>query len=292
MPPQKQGALDYWDNGHEIFPLIPGKKLPAVKWGQDWEEYHFTSREQVANYWDEHPDANVGVHCGKSAIFVMDFDSYDAMDRFARLWFHHEGSELADYGTPVVRTRRGWQVLFDAPDPPLHNTTPLIRMSRCGHDELGEGIDTRGADGMVVGVGSVTCYDGDGNRVPPHTYRLISGDLAKPLPLPSWLEQLLRGFERHPSPRSRSTRTWKSSRYAEQQVRDRCARLAVALPGNRNSLLNKTAWQLQPAMSALGPEYVEAELLAAAVQAELPEDEARRTIRSGLYATTTKETTT
>jgi hypothetical protein len=187
MPPQKRGALAYWDAGFEPFPLIPGKKLPAVRWGQDWEKYHFTRRDEVAAYWDQHPDANVGVHCGRSALFVMDFDSYDAMERFARLWFHHEGSELADYGTPVVRTRRGWQFLFDAPADPLHNTTPLIRTSRCGHDELGEGIDTRGADGMVVGVGSVTCFDSDGNRVPPYTYQLISGNLDKTLLLPAWL---------------------------------------------------------------------------------------------------------
>ena len=279
---QKQGALAYWDAGFEPFPLVSGKKIPAVRWVQDWEECHFTSRDKVAGDWDQHPDANVGVHCGRSALFVADFDSYDAMDRFARLWYHHERSELADYGTPIVPTRHGWHVLFDAPDPPLYNTTPQIRTSRCGHDELGEGIDTRGADGMVVGVGSVVCYDGAGNRVTPYTYQLGSGDLGKTLPLRPWLESMLRSYERRSRPRSRRrTEAWPSG-FAEQRLRDQCARLAAAPPGNRNTLLNKTAWQLQPAVSALGPEVVEAELLAAAVQAGLLEDEAERTIRSGL----------
>lgn len=84
----KEYALAYWDAGWSIFPLTPGEKTPhfdllkraghVTRDGAgSWAPFalkHIT-REQTAAFWDQDPNANIGVACGRtSGITVIDID--------------------------------------------------------------------------------------------------------------------------------------------------------------------------------------------------------------------------
>lgn len=256
-----------WDAGYEPFPLAPNSKIAVVRWRRDWDERHFQSRDQVADWWTRHPDHNVGVNCEASALLAVDLDGPAAAARFADLWYEHQDAELADYGTPVIRTPRpGLHYYFTMPHKPLRNTA----------GKLGEGIDTRGAGGMVVGPGSV--IDGV-------SYGLVSGRLEVTRPLPGSLEELLRWVSGRSTRCAPPTVSWPRglsiSRLA--QARDR---VAAALPGYRNPTLNTQAWGLRPALAALGYEAIEEVLfMASEANGLVAEDgiaSVRATIRSGL----------
>ena len=263
MSNQKDSALTLFDAGFAPFPIAENSKIPLVRWTLDYA----TEREQVEDWWSNWPNDNIGINCKESALFVGDLDSADAARRYARLWTAMEGEHPNHYGTPIIKTPRGWHYWYDMPDPPLHNTVSL----------LGEGIDTRGAGGMVLGPGSVI----DGVQ-----YRMVSGDLptTRPRPLPGWLEQRLREFERPAASAPAEPVTPWTEAFARVMLAEVPKRIAVALPGRRNKVLYKASFRLRPALDALGYDRVEDELLAAAGQNGLPEYEARKTIRSALTA--------
>jgi hypothetical protein len=72
------------------------------------------------------------------------------------------------------------------------------------------------------------------------------------------------------------------SRYFDAAIQRECEAVASAGPGKRNVELNRAAYAL--ARLAIPDGRIEAELLAAAKRAGLPEHEARRTIASALRA--------
>src|ERR1700733_12182705 len=106
---QKAAALALVHLGYGIFPLVPDRKIPPE--GMHWREMFTYDPGQVADWWSKFPDDNIGVNCEASGLLVIDLDSEEAADRFVRLWYHHEGTELADSGTPIIWTRPGrWQI--------------------------------------------------------------------------------------------------------------------------------------------------------------------------------------
>ena len=99
-----QAALWYLENQH--FSVIPIKanKKPFIK----WTEYQTTlpTREQVKNWWERYPNANIGIVTGEvSGIDVIDCDSEagkNAIEDF-----------LPDiFITPVSKTPKGWHYYF------------------------------------------------------------------------------------------------------------------------------------------------------------------------------------
>lgn len=268
-------ALALWDAGYEFFPLPPGSKTTAgsgIRWRADWEACRFANRAAVADYWRENPGANIGIECEKSRLLVIDLDGLEAAEAFARLWRDCEGT--AEYGCPIIRTRRGWHLYFALPGEPLLRNT---------ESKLMPGVDTRGAGGMVVAPGSMVRYDSDGNLIPPVTYELESGDLANPPPLPAWLEQRLRACQ--PVVRDYAPVAPWSETHARIMLAEIPLRVAVALPGRRNRVLNREAWRMRPGLAALGYDTVYDALWAAAEQSGLAGEEHSKTeatIRSGL----------
>jgi KaiC/GvpD/RAD55 family RecA-like ATPase len=68
----KDTALKYLKNGKSIFPVGKNKK-PLVKW--DEYQRRLATIEEVENWWDTYPDANIGLVTGKiSNLTVVDFD--------------------------------------------------------------------------------------------------------------------------------------------------------------------------------------------------------------------------
>lgn len=92
-------AAAYWFNyGFNVIPIIPGKKIPAVKWGP-WLDG--LSNEKIAKHWARNPDHELGFVVGDNTI-VFDADSPASMAAIAEI-------EKAFGLTPnlVVKTRKG-----------------------------------------------------------------------------------------------------------------------------------------------------------------------------------------
>jgi len=65
-------ALWYAGHGWKVFPLKPRSKAPATAHGyQD----AITDADQVAAWWQQAPDANVGIAAAPSGLIVLDFDA-------------------------------------------------------------------------------------------------------------------------------------------------------------------------------------------------------------------------
>ena len=61
----------YMDNGQHC--ARPGKHSWMV---ESWSKESTTNADTIAGWWKRHPDASIGIDCGKSGIVVVDFDTY------------------------------------------------------------------------------------------------------------------------------------------------------------------------------------------------------------------------
>jgi hypothetical protein len=140
---------------------------------------------------------------------------------------------------------------------------------------------------------------GAGSRIGDRAYAVRGDFLPLTLPFPAWIARLLRGDPEPPQaprppppagtpgdvppspPGGTATRA-----YALAALREETRRVADARPGTRNDTLNRAAFSLGQLVAArlLPPLPVMTALADAAACAGLPDDEARRTIRSGMAA--------
>jgi hypothetical protein len=171
-------------------------------------------------------------------------------------------------GTYVVDTPSGGcHLYFTAPEERVKNSA----------GSLGPLIDVRADGGYVIGAGS---------RIDGRLYA-ARGSLA-PAPLPSWLGSLIRDDyvpPAVPGPRFPVDGDRAQGRaYAMAALRAETEQVAAARPGTRNDTLNRAAFSLGQLVTAglLPPIPVITGLISAAMQAGLSEDEASRTVRSGL----------
>jgi hypothetical protein len=148
---------------------------------------------------------------------------------------------------------------------------------------LGPLIDVRADGGYVVGAGS---------RVDGRGYAVRGGFLPLALPFPGWIARLL---TEEPAALARPAQLpipegTLGRAYALAALREETRRVAAAREGTRNDTLNRAAFCLGQLIAAqlLPPLPVMTALADAAAAAGLPEDEARRTIRSGIAAGTKK----
>lgn len=167
-----RAALLYAAAGWPVFPLKPRSKDPAIK---DWPNQATTDPAQIARWWGQWPNANIGGVTGhRSGFFVLDEDPRHAGDDSRRdLELRH--GELPD--TPRTLTGGGGtQYILSDPAGQLRNSA----------GKLGPGLDTRGAGGFVVLPPSIhpngTAYRWDaGARF---------GDVD-PAPVPDWIRDQL-----------------------------------------------------------------------------------------------------
>jgi hypothetical protein len=170
----RRAALAAAEDGYFVFPLHPGKKVPAIR---RWQ--HLATRDpRLIERWWRYGGSNIGIAAGPSRILVLDLDighgdqpppqwtgARDGLDVLSRI-AATTGHTIPD--TRTVATPSGGQHLyFRAPvEPVLRNTA----------GQLGWCIDTRGAGGYVVGPGS---------SLPGGRYELIRA--AAVADLPAWL---------------------------------------------------------------------------------------------------------
>jgi len=269
-------ALAAADAGWHVFPCAPGSKRPALR--ENWQDLATTDPVLIRAWWARRP-YNIGIDCGQSGLVVIDLDvARDAAERrdgpasgadaLERLCRAH--GQRYPAGTHTVDTPSGGSHLyFTAPPTPVRNSA----------GRLGPLIDVRADGGYVVGDGSVI----DGRR-----YAARGDFLPLALPLPTWLARLLGEEPAGPDsarPLPVLDRT-QGRAYALAAFREETRRVAQAPVGTRNDTLNRAAFSLGQLVAAglIPPLPVMTGLADAAARAGLPDDEARRTIRSGMAA--------
>ena len=139
----------------------------------DWPKHATSDAEQVAELWDQFPNANVGIATGAiSGFFCLDVDpDKGGADSLAALVAQH--GDLPE--TPRARTGSGGtHYLFDLPDFVVTNSAGRV----------GLGLDVRGDGGQIVVAPSVSSKGAYTWIASPFDVRLA--------PAPAWLLEKIR----------------------------------------------------------------------------------------------------
>jgi hypothetical protein len=99
--PFEWAAVFYARVGIPVFPLMPGKKVPATKHGKDDAT---TDLRVIRSWWRDHPNHNIGLVCG-AAFDVLDVDIKDGRpgyESMARLRI--AGHLLGAWGSAITPT--------------------------------------------------------------------------------------------------------------------------------------------------------------------------------------------
>lgn len=168
--PILEAALHYAELGWSVIPVCKpidaencvhhGKcrssgKAPIGKWAQYQKEK--ASKEQIQKWWEQYPDANVGIITGKiSGIVVVDVEA---------------GGDIKNLPLTVIsRTGGGgWHYLYRCPDKLIRNAVRVHKLT-----------DVRGEGGLIV--------------MPPSLHKsgnnyewAVSPDMEDFAPLPQWV---------------------------------------------------------------------------------------------------------
>lgn len=131
-----RAALDLARKGYSVFPVTPSQKSPPLVQWRPLQE-RVASETEIFEWWTEHPNANIGVVCGKiSGITVIDIDP------------KHGGQETFDTHLkdvlPRTRTHKtpsgGKHYLF------RYNADLLQSQNKANH----RGIDIRNDGGYII----------------------------------------------------------------------------------------------------------------------------------------------
>ncbi|MBE1467434.1 bifunctional DNA primase/polymerase [Kibdelosporangium phytohabitans] len=293
-------ALHAAERGWFVFPLQPGRKVPALH-GEEkcprtdrcvdghlgWEQLATRDTSLIQQAWARRA-WNIAIATGPSGLVVIDLDQakdgqqapsrwtgcYSGEDVLRRLAV--EAGQESPFDTHTVRTASGGTHLyFQALDrQPIRNSA-----GRRGRG-IGWLVDVRAGGGYVVGAGS---------RVRGTTYEVVNDQ--PPRPLPEWLATRMR----------RSTSTGLTvpvtgshvvlagglahpSSYGDAALLGELDRVLSAQVGERNDTLNVAAFALGQ-LAADGLVYTDtasAALLRAGLHIGLSYQECVRTIRSGM----------
>jgi putative DNA primase/helicase len=253
----------YASRGHPVFPIVPGGKAPLSELAPHGLKDATVDPDTIKAWWCERPDASIGMRCDRLLVLDIDPGGDEALD--ALMNKHGPLPPTREQATP----RGGRHVLLRVPaDAELGNSTRGIGSP--------EGLDVRaGVKGYIVVSPS---RNGSGG------YRWTNS-----LPIadaPGWLMDALARPERERSQLPPGRASGEHSRYGAVALAAEVASVRGAPEGQRNTQLNDSAFacgQLE-AGGELVPGDAEALLIGAAIDAGLPQSEARRTVRSGLEA--------
>jgi hypothetical protein len=280
-PALLRSALAAALRGWHVFPCAVGGKRPALR--GNWQDLATTSADQIRDWWTRAP-YNIGIACGPSGLIVIDLDlPRDADDEEAAdgTLFPLSGADILS-GLARQHGERypGGTYIVDTPSGGCHLYFSATGEERARNSAgaVGPHIDVRADGGYVVGAGS---------RVGGRAYAARGQPTVAPLP--SWLAQLVRDSYVPPSgPAARLPVDDRAQgrAYAMAALRAETERVAAARPGTRNDTLNRAAFSLGQLVAAglLPPIPVITSLIDAARYAGLPQDEAVRTVRSGMAA--------
>lgn len=261
-------ALGYAARGWRVFPCKPRSKQPACAHGVKDGTTDVTA---VKRWWSQSPLGNVALACGASGLLAIDVDCKNGAGGWATWARLHSGHD--DWcRTLVSKTPSGGaHYIYQAPaDVDLGNSA----------GKLGPGIDVRANGGYIVVAPSI--HPGYPNG-PAYEWDVTYPD---PAPLPGALCELLRKPDRpDPAPAPQAPATTAPG-YGEAALQGELAAVRRAQPGTRNATLNRAAFNMGQLLAGqalpIGQWQLEDGLLATALACGLTEDEARKTIASGL----------
>ncbi|MEU4292092.1 bifunctional DNA primase/polymerase [Kribbella sp. NPDC026596] len=276
------------DQGYAVFPLAPGRKVPAV---EDWEAAATTDHLAIVQTWRKAP-YNIGVGTGPSGLVVVDLDQpKNTADEPPEPWRTRGASNGAEVLALVARDQTSHREGEHTTAPTYAVTTPsggrhLYYRQPAGRPlgnsagRIGWKIDTRGHGGYVVGASSITAAG---------RYTVTAADARlSPQPLPTWIINALNT----PHPPGHTTRPVADLKdtdaYTAAALSGEIDNVLAAVPGQRNDTLNRAAFALGQLVGAHLLETATArdELISAATRIGLSRTEAERTITSGLTAGT------
>jgi hypothetical protein len=274
--------------GWHVFPCAAGGKRPALR--GNWQDLATTSADQIRDWWTRAP-YNIGIACGPSGLVVIDLDlphgaapneeDGEAGGEDDGALFPLSGADiLSGLASQHGGRYPGGTYTVDTPSGGCHLYFSAAGDSRVRNSAgaVGPHIDVRADGGYVIGAGS---------RIDGRAY--AARGRRTPAPLPSWLAELVRDSyvpPTVPAPRLPVTDRAQGRAYAMAALRAETERVAAARPGTRNVTLNRAAFSLGQLVAAglIPPIPVITSLIDAARYAGLPEDEAVRTVRSGMEA--------
>lgn len=263
----QKAALTYAQRGWPVLPVAPRGKHPLTEHGLHDAT---TDPDRIREWWTAHPLANIGLRTGV-AFDVLDVDGAEGLAALSEIADRDTSEKSTICAGPSARTPSGgWHFYY----------TPTGVGNRV---RFLPSLDWRGRDGYVVAPpsrGGDDHYSWEHFSAPHSDEQWDEWDIG---PAPEWLQRLL---TRTP-PMERATRPLRvSSSYVLKALTDEAHNVERAPIGTRNHTLNCAAFALARFTpdGDLDPATIETVLLAAALDAGLPEREARRTIRSALIA--------
>ena len=254
-----ESALEYVAIGTPVFPLRPRSKMPATSHGFKDAS---TDLEQVRTWWEQTPDANIGLSVGDAGWLVIDVDGLQGMRTFEELT----------------------ALLGDLPETRKHKTGRLeggyhlIFRRPCGIElpgKLGPNVDLKRDGGYIVAPPSIHPDSGA-----PYT---VEND-APIVDLPeAWIDYLLEPAREGTNSAWKPPRGWDASasmdiemaqmleepvftnRWTRKGVREELARFIAAPRGTRNHTLFVVACRLFEHRNAghVDPDWIDASLAAA-----------------------------
>ena len=127
----RAAAIALAERGWYVFPLRPKGKRPLLKQGF---KIATADPARVAQFWQQYPQANIGLYPGPSKLLVIDIDGPKGEATAQRLG-------LLEHGTLEVRTGRKGGGRH------RYHTHPGGKIGNLG---LGNGVDVRADSGYVV----------------------------------------------------------------------------------------------------------------------------------------------
>jgi len=255
-----QRALGYAATGVPVFPCIPGGKVPLTPSG-----FHDATTDPavITSWWTRHPHANVAAPTGAPAFDVLDVDVRPTGSGWDTL---HEARRagLID----------GWVRAVQTPSGGLHLHYP-------GTDQRngtirGRHLDFRGQGGYVLLPPSL-------GQTKAYSREYVTLD-QRPGGHPVDWAAIVQLLDPPAPPLDRPERP-AASRSGEDPTPWLAAHVARQPEGNRNNAL---FWATHRAVEAQVADYEP--LITAAIDAGLPEAEARRTVASARDAATGQRT--
>lgn len=268
--PLPEAALRYAAAGWPVFPCGLDKR-PLVAGGF---KSATTDPEQIKKWWTKHPTASIGCPTGQAiGAWVLDVDvpksaddkrnGPEALDKLEA-----ERGNLPD--TLKQQTGSGGtHVLFAMPpERPVSNSARAI------------GLDVRGDGGYIIVAPSGHESGGKYAWVTP-TPSIAAA--------PDWLLERVAPLASKASLNTLRVQTSyeaSSSAFGDKLLQAEVAKVISAPVGTRNDTLNKASFALGKLVpfGELSRDTIKSALLKAALAAGLPEDEAEKTIASGLAA--------
>ena len=251
-------ALEYTRRGKLVFPCGMDKK-PLVKGGFKAASLNAI---QIKEWWQRWPDAMIGMPTGQvNGVLAIDCDGETGVSNFLSLC---DQDGVVPDTTWQITPGGGRHYLFSMP----------VQDIRCSTSQLAQAVDIRATGGYIICAPS--------RREDGKSYEWQETSQISPLPEPL-LERLLKLKKVKSVPKRLNPAP---AAYVRKALEEEISRVKFASEGERNTILNNAAFSLGQFVGAklLDQAFVENELLIAVEQCDLPQNEALRTIQSGVKA--------